>query len=175
MLPQVPARVGRPTKLTRELAHRIYEYLKAGASFQATCRAVGISKEVFRRWRRPCSNGSPEHEHGKACPHVIERLERRDGEPVPTSEFLTFVALVEQALGEHEAGLARLITARAMKDPRVAMKMLSCRYPESWGLRRDLTCPEDARIDVSDARERLLETVRQVRTRLGRSRSHYLT
>lgn len=120
-----PHRVGRPTKLTRERAH-------TGASFQATCRAVGISKEVFRRWRRPCVGESAEHEHVATCRHVIERMERRDGELVGTGEFVAFVVLVEQALGEHEAGLAHLITARAMKDPRVALELLSRRYPESW-------------------------------------------
>lgn len=133
---EAPARVGRPTKLTRELAHRIYEYLKLGASFRATCRAVGISKEVFRRWRRPCVGESAEHEHVATCRHVIERMERRDGELIGTGEFVAFVVLVEQALGEHEATLAQLVTTYALKHPLVAMEMLSRRYPESWSKTR---------------------------------------
>ncbi len=78
---------GRPTKLTPELAYKVYEYLRSGASFAAPCRAVGISKEVFRRWRLPCTDGAADHEHGPACLHVIERLERRDGQLVGTGEL----------------------------------------------------------------------------------------
>ncbi len=123
---------GRPTKLNKELAHKVYEYLKSGASFTATCRAVGISKEVFRRWRLPCADAAADHEHGPACLHVIERLERRDGQLVGTGEFVAFVALVERGLGEHEARLAFVITRAAEKNWRAALEILQRRYPENW-------------------------------------------
>ena len=158
--------LGRPTKLTPELAQRVYEYLKAGASFTATCRVVGISKEVFRRWRLPCADAASDHEHGRACRHVIERLECRDGQLLGTGEFVAFVALVEQALGEHEARLASLITQAAEKDWRAALEVLRRRYPESWNL--PVVPQESARTepDIDLARERLSERVRQARKRL---------
>lgn len=61
-------------------------------------------------------------------------MARRDGELVGTGEFVAFVVLVEQALGEHEAGLTQMLTACALKNPRVAMELLRRRYPESWNL-----------------------------------------
>jgi len=66
-------------------------------------------------------------------------MERREGDLVGTGEFVAFVALVEQALGEHEARLASLVTDRAAKDWRLAMEVLRCRYPESWSTRQDLS------------------------------------
>lgn len=158
---------GRPTKLTPELAQKVYEHLKAGASFTATCRVVGISKEVFRRWRLPCAEAASDHEHGRACRHVVERLERREGQLVGTGEFVAFVALVEQALGEHEARLASLVTQAAEKDWRAALEILRRRYPENWNppvtQETGRTVPEH---DVRTASERLNERVRQARARL---------
>jgi hypothetical protein len=158
---------GRPSKLTRELAHKVYEYLRSGASFTATYRALGISKEVFRRWRRRCDDERSGHVHGLACTHLIERMERSGGQLMGTGEFVPFVGLVEQALGEHEARLALLITQAAEKDWRAALEMLRRRYPENWNAepKHETTAPEVGPVALADARERLMARVQQVRDR----------
>lgn len=58
------SRVGRTTKLTRKLAHWIYEYLKAGASQRA---ALWYLEGGVHAGRRPCIGQSAEHEHVAAC------------------------------------------------------------------------------------------------------------
>lgn len=90
---------------------------------------------------------------------------RQPGRSAVSRSLFQDVAL-ERALGEHEAQLAFVITRAAEKDWRAALEMLRRRYPENWNtpLRQEPTgrCVESIQID--DARERLMEKVRQART-----------
>lgn len=162
--------VGRPTKLTPDLAYKVYGFLRNGASFVAVCRALSINTSSFTEWRKPCAlEESDDHEHGPRCQHIVEVMARGDNGPAGTGEFLPFSAIVERAMGEHEALMVTSITGAVIQgDAKSAFEMLKRRYPESWNQpdKVELSGPDGGAIVVDDPRVQLMERVDAARKRL---------
>lgn len=163
--------MARPTLLTPELAHRLYDLIRHGAPLKAACKANGISYEVFRQWRSPCEIESDDHEHTARCLHIIETMKWDDGSLIGSGQFKEFVALIDEALGEHETRLALLFTQGAETDWHAAEAMLKRRYPEHWGTiqKVEVSGPEGGPIVVADVRERILAKIYETRERLAAS------
>ena len=43
-------KIGRPTKLTKQLKNRLFKALKSGISYETACEFAGISPSTFYKW-----------------------------------------------------------------------------------------------------------------------------
>lgn len=50
VVPPLPKKIGRPTKLTPELQEKICKYVANGNYFTTACQAVGISYQTYLNW-----------------------------------------------------------------------------------------------------------------------------
>jgi hypothetical protein len=100
--------VGRPTKLTPELADDLVLLLAAEASSARAARAVGVSERSVTRWLR---NG------------LQKNVERARAATPATTDALS------------EARLVVLISRAALTDWKAAAWLLERRHPERWAER----------------------------------------
>lgn len=160
---------GRPTLLTPELAHKIYDLLRHGVPLTVAPVASGVSYDSFARWREPClKTDEPDHQHDGRCNHVVERMAWKDSELKGTGEFVEFASMVTQAVAEHESHMALLFSRGADRDWKAAEALLRRRYPDRWNTpeRVEHSGPGGGPIELADARKQLMDRVKASRARL---------
>src|SRR5438309_5854891 len=99
--------VGRPTKLTPEVAQKIIAALRNGAYRQTAAQWAGIAPETLSRWLS------------------------RTGEP-----YESFAQEVEQAEAGLEVRCVHAIMSQIDLKPELAAFMLERKYPQRWGKAR---------------------------------------
>jgi hypothetical protein len=107
--------LGRPTKLTPELAQKIANYIRAGNYDYIAAQACGVCRDTFMDWKN----------RGQAALDA--------GTPDMFSDFL-------RAIKDAEAVREAHTVAAVVADPAWQAKMtyLERRYPERWS-KRDRT------------------------------------
>jgi len=109
----VKRRVGRPSKATPERLTRFLELVKAGVTRGGAAQAVGVDPTTVCRWMR-----------------------------TPGPEFDRFRVLVRHAEAMFEQRLVRIVNEAALKDGRLALKLLERRCPQGWSPRRPMPTSE---------------------------------
>ncbi len=124
--------MGRPTKLTKQVAEKIEAAIRAGNYAEAAARSAGIDPSTYYRW--------------------MERGESTKREDRPYREFREAIKKAEGEAEVHAVALVR----KAMPDNwQAAMTYLERRYPDRWRRREavELSGPdsEPVQIEVTDA------------------------
>lgn len=99
--------------LEPELEDKLYALIKDGNYATTACAAVGISAAQYNGW--------------------IKRGEGRDRGKPATPEYVAFAVKMRKAEAEAEIALVKIATDGAIKDPSIAVKVLSRRFRENWG------------------------------------------
>jgi len=103
-------KIGRPTKLTKQLKDRLFKALKDGVSYDTACEFAGISPSTFYRW---VNEGE------------------RDKENNHRTEFSEFLEDLKKANASVEINLIQQVA----KDPSWQSKawILERRFRDKWG------------------------------------------
>ncbi|MGB9937068.1 MAG: hypothetical protein ACPK7O_05060 [Methanobacterium sp.] len=105
-------KMGRPSKLTKEIREEIASFLKAGCFIETACVMAGINKTTYYDWMK----------RG-------EKSSRYD-------KYRKFYEAVTHALSWSQARDVAIISKAAEKDWRAAAWKLERRYPEKWGKKK---------------------------------------
>lgn len=105
--------MGRPTKLTPELAAQITKYVRAGAYIETAAAACGLSKDTFYEW-----------------------LKR--GNKEKTGPFAEFTDAINKAMAASEIGDLVRIGVASKKSWQAAAWRLERRFPQKYALGRRL-------------------------------------
>ncbi len=95
-----------PAKYTPGLHYAIIKFIESGHRPIAAARMAGITADTFHRWMQRGKQGDP---------HLVH-----------------LVTEVEIAEGKAEGRLVDLVSAGAVHDPELALKMLERRWPEAY-------------------------------------------
>jgi predicted DNA-binding transcriptional regulator AlpA len=110
--------VGRPEKLTEEIARRICDTMRSGVTKEVAAASTGIARSTFYRW--------------------IAKGAKPDAEPI----YRKFVRDLRQAEAEVEVHAAATVR-RAMPDNwSAALGFLERRYPTRWSRYRAAPAPD---------------------------------
>ena len=107
---KVPAKMGRPCKLTLELQNQIVDAIKAGAYVETAAAYAGVSKVTLYDW--------------------MKRRRRDEGK-----KFVDFLNAVEKALAASEIRDVMTITKAADLHWQAAAWRLERKNPSRWGRR----------------------------------------
>ena len=110
--------VGRPSKLTDELEHKLCDALRAGNFLQVAAGYAGISRATVHRWRA---------------------LGAEDGADPRFKRFAEAVAKAEADAEVHAVGIVR--KAINQGDARAALAYLERRHPDRWARRNHTALP----------------------------------
>lgn len=69
----LPAKVGRPTKLTAEVHQAIISAMEDGATIIVAIRSVGVASTTYRRWMEQGKSKASEHEHYRLFRVAVKR------------------------------------------------------------------------------------------------------
>ncbi|MDP3767724.1 MAG: hypothetical protein Q8S13_06890 [Dehalococcoidia bacterium] len=118
---------GRPTKLTPEIAARIFQALRAGNNRPAAAHYGGISQETFQTWMR----------RGRAARAGIHR---------------DFLVGVEKAEADAQIASVAIIQSAARKTWQAAAWWLERKFPQEWGRRErmEVSGPDGGPIPLAD-------------------------
>ncbi len=144
-------RVGRPSKLTDEVAKQICEAVRAGSYLSVAARCAGVSESTVYEWLRRATRTGP-------IP-ALWPSPRRDK---------------ADADGEvHTIGVIRREIARG--DVRAGFELLARRHPERWARGRDPSAaersgvsdrpPQEAPLDLSRLSDSDYEALKEIRRR----------
>jgi hypothetical protein len=106
-----PRPIGRPSKLTPALQRRILGDIRNGMSLRDAAAAAGISTSTLTLWRQKGLDG--------------ERA------------YSDFAARSERAVQEGQQRLIRIVARGSKDDPRLALEVLSRRFP-GWQAKQKL-------------------------------------
>jgi hypothetical protein len=104
--------IGRPTKLTDELADLLLAKIASGAFLNVACESVGIASKSLEEWTR---RGAADNEAG------LDTI------------FSRFWMRLHRARASHEIELARKVEEKTDEDWRAGAFVLERRYRERWG------------------------------------------
>lgn len=140
----MPRREKTSQKLTDDLIVEISRLIREGNYIETTCRAVGISSQSYRTWKKR-------------------------GEEEPTGIYRQFYTAIDQAEAKAESTYLGVVKDAA--NARVwtaAAWYLERRYPERWGRRQftDITSGGKPlqKIDASQLTDDELETIEKLFT-----------
>ncbi len=140
----VPRPVGRPTKLTPEIAFRICQFIRLGNFREVAARACGIVPSTFHLWMR---------RKGDHYMHEDRELVERDGHPVgvmiddrsqdeiksgeplrlrSTGDLSEFSDLIEHAEADLQSYLVGTMRTHSAQDWRSARELLAMRFPRQY-------------------------------------------
>jgi transposase len=108
-------KIGRPLKLTRDVADTIAEAIANGVTYEVAAATAQVSRPAFQAWR---TQGLDDLEAGR------------------DTVFAYLMAAVHDARARSEANLVARLHAHTLADWRPAAWLLERRFPERWG-RRD--------------------------------------
>ena len=126
--------MGRPTKLTPELAFLICEAIRNGTPKDVAARANGVTPASLYEWQKPCPGASAKkHVHGPGCEPL--RVMRRESNgtgaarvtrivPVEPEEFAEFSEQMARARAMCEALMVGDVARAAAGDWRAAFAIL---------------------------------------------------
>lgn len=109
------AKVGRPTKLTKEIADKIVKYVKAGNYVETAAAAAGISKNTLYEWLK------------------------RGAQSETDNIFTEFQDAVEQAMALSEIDLLNKLKKHDADSAQPIEWRLERRFPERWGRKDKIT------------------------------------
>lgn len=139
---------GRPIKLNEEIKNKIISAIRAGNYMETSAAYAGISKSSLYEWLK---RGEREK----------QRIERNKRFKIRKSEeiFVDFSDAVEKALAEAEIRDVMRIERAAEVYWQAAAWRLERKFPDRWGrkIKTELSGPDGGPIEVSDAREKLIE------------------
>lgn len=101
------AKIGRPSKLTPETKHRLFEALKRGAHLETACQCANISFQTLRDWIKK-------------------------GESAKTGEFFEFSEEVNKTIADAEIALVSKIRIASEDDWKAASWILERRHSDRW-------------------------------------------
>lgn len=124
----MPRRGARP-KLTKKLAEKLCDLLRAGVYFGVAAEAVGIDRITCYRWRR-------------AGKEAIEK--ERNGSELDKREitYATFATMCNQAVAEAEASNVQRIDEAADRDWKAAAWLLERRHGKRWKAEKEPVKPQ---------------------------------
>lgn len=123
---------GRPTKLTPEVANRLFLALRRGAFIETAVAMAGIAKSTFYFWLR---KGEHDLEAGRKA--------------TPAAQFSD---AIKKALAECEVIDLDIIRRASAKHWQAAAWRLERRFPERWGRRKlEISGPDGGPIQSQDA------------------------
>lgn len=130
---------GRPAKIDYDpaVAQRICEALRNGCKYATAANVAGISLSTFQKWRAR-------------------------GREEPDSRYGEFLRMTTAAVSETQEVLTRAILRHSENDGRLALEMLSRRWPRLWPkqpkvheIRASIGTVDDSYQALADALERL--------------------
>ncbi len=124
----VSPKMGRPTKLSPQIARAILKVISKGGHFSPACVAAGVSHQTALRW--------------------IEQGNHDVSENVK-SPFATFVRALHQAASQAESNIVSQVYDHTEKDWRAGAFLLERRHPERWGKKEQAT--NITNVVISDA------------------------
>ena len=145
--------MGRHTKLTPTREAKIIQATRAGCDIEVACRAAGVSRSTYYRWK---ARGEREH----------------------TGEYHDFVQALRAAEAEAEVH-AVVVIRKAMHegDWRASLAFLERRFPDRWSKRTttQLTGADGGpvqtdnkhRVDLSTLSTEQLETLEAINAQLN--------
>jgi len=126
---------GRRTKLTQEVQNAFIQAIKLGCPKKDACGAAGIGETTFYKWMEWAdSKRKDAHKYRE----FRERIKEAEG--LATQRWLAIIEKAAQG-GQWQAAAWKLERRRAMFIPRV---------------KAEVEATVDARVEVKDARERVL-------------------
>lgn len=141
----MPSRTRTSQKLTGDLIDEIAKLIREGNYIETTCRAVGISSQTYRNWKK----------RGAAAESGIYR---------------GFYEAIDQAEAKGESSYLGIIkdAANSGKAWQAAAWYLERRYPERWGRRQftDITSGGKPlqKVEASQLTDDELETIEKLFT-----------
>lgn len=125
------------------VVHRLLTALRTGCSLRSACAYARTSPSTVIRWR----------EAGRSLMgDGVDRLELEIGERV----FYDLAAEMEHILGRYEVELAGIVRAECRHDAKLALAVLSRRFPNHWQERKAVDVTSDGGPLVQDQIARLL-------------------
>jgi hypothetical protein len=131
------AKVGRPSKLTDEVAKKICDAVRAGSYLSVAARCAGVSETTVYEWLR------------------------RAGEPEADPRLVAFAEALDKADADgevHTIGVIRREIARG--NTRAGFELLARRHPERWARGRDPSAAEQSAVDDQPPQEPPLDLSR---------------
>lgn len=104
-------KIGRPTKLTRELADSIADSIRDGAHYEAAALAAGVTRQGLHFWIQ------------------VGTRDRDQNRDTPAAYFMDAMTRAG-AIAEVDA--AQTLHAARKADPRLALDFLKARNPAVW-------------------------------------------
>ena len=140
----MPSRTRTSQKLTDDLINEIAALIREGNYIETTCRAVGISSQTYRTWKKR-------------------------GEAATSGIYRRFFEAIDQSEAKAESRYLGVIKDAAnSKTWQAAAWYLERKYPERWGRRQftDITSGGKPlqKIDASQLTDDELETIEKLFT-----------
>lgn len=122
-----PKRVGRPSKLTKNVEETLCAALRAGNYIDTACDYAGIDRSTFYRWRKLAE------------------------EPGATEPLKRFGAAIRKAEADAEVYALGVVKQAMPTSWQAAMTFLERRYPHKWRRRdvQEVTGAEGGPVKVS--------------------------
>ena len=138
----LPHKNGRPTKCTPNVIRKIADFIRRGNYISVSCRASGISAEVYNEW--------------------LHRAEADSQAGLEDSIYLQFAFAVKDAEAAHETELASKISEHALKkdDWLAGITFLERRYRERWGRPAPVTVIDQSQKQITITRVEIHEAER---------------
>lgn len=139
---------GRPTKLTPARALGIVELVRAGNYKKVAAAAHGVSESALYEW---IERGTDDKAAGR------------------DTVFAEFAESLTRAEAESESALLGAVRDAIPHDPKLALEILSRRYPARWArtTRPDDQARDDARVELVDVQGLTDEALTELATAAG--------
>jgi hypothetical protein len=142
---EVPAKPGRPSKLTEETVNAFRQAILGTHTIQEAAILAGIDDSTAMRWMAR-------------------------GKRARAGEYREFYEAIERAKVQAKALFTARVTSEGRKDAKMALKILERRYPEEWGVRRQIDfkdkTPPGKRGDL--VRDKLIGQLDRIEERLSK-------
>tara|TARA_Y100000310_G_C20546718_1_gene745948 strand:+ start:196 stop:630 length:435 start_codon:yes stop_codon:yes gene_type:complete len=119
--------MGRPSKLTPEVADAVVEALEMGASQSEAAASVGVGLSTLEEW--------------------LSRGRGRNSRRSSRGVYATFAGRCERALPSGTVKLLKCVTAAGGKDWKAAAHLLACREPDRFSPKRRLEHAGEVKVD----------------------------
>ena len=139
--------MARPTKFTAEVADRIIQFVRLGASVAVAAEAAGINPETCYRWRQ----------RGEA-------------------PYRRFHGALLEAEAVCELRLVGLIARAAVSDPKWAAWLLARKFPQRWGPKSEVAITgspnraSQGALNLSQLSEEELRTLEALLAKAGQAK-----
>lgn len=130
--------MGRQSRLTKDVADKIAEYVRAGNFRTVAANALGIPDATISRW---IAEGDRDESNG-------------------TESLYAYLAhAVREAEAEHEREILAVVVTQAKLDPKFALSYVGRRYAARWARHDNVTVstPDLRPGDGESAKDKLIE------------------